>query len=93
LLTAMIVALVMAITLTGYVNLSRTSLRLAHRTFFADSAVNLAETGLEEAVWMFNTMGSSSNATANKTLWTNNGWNCNSTIADVYMQSMGTGYV
>jgi hypothetical protein len=92
LLTAMVFALVMAVALTGYVNLSRTSLRLAHRTFFSDSAINLAETGLEEAVWMFNTMGSSANAAANKTLWTNNGWSCSSTIADVYMQSMGTGY-
>jgi len=92
LITALLFAVIIAIALTSYIKLSTTSLRLAHRTFFADAANNLAETGLEEAVWMFNNMGSSSDAVANKALWTTNGWTCSNTIADVYMQSMGSGY-
>jgi hypothetical protein len=91
-ITALVFALIIAISLASYIQLSTTSLRLSNRTFYADSAGNLAEAGLEEAVWMFNQMGSSSNTTANTSLWQSKGWTCENKIADVYMESMGSGY-
>lgn len=92
LITALIFAAALAVSLGSYLMLSTNSLNLSHRTFLANSAVNLAETGLEESVWMFNTMGNSSNWTANSALWQSKGWATNTTIGDVYMRSMGSGY-
>ena len=69
LLTAMLFAVGMAMVLGSYLTLSRTSLKVAHRTFFANDAVNLAEAGVEEALYCFNLM---STGTAPATAWT--GW-------------------
>jgi hypothetical protein len=69
LITALLLAAVIAIGLAGYLTLSRTSLGLAHRTFFANDAANLAEAGLEEAIYCYNQM---STGTAPATAWT--GW-------------------
>src|SRR4051812_19324345 len=57
LLTAMLVAIVIAIALASYLSLGRTSLKLAHRTFFSSDASNLAEAGVEEALYCFNLVG------------------------------------
>jgi hypothetical protein len=91
-ITALVFALIIAISLASYIQLSTTSLRLSNRTFYADSAGNVAEAGLEEAVWMFNRMGSSSDTGLNTSLWQSKGWTCENKIADVYMESMGSGY-
>src|SRR5688500_4740680 len=92
-IAALIFALIIAISLTSYIRLSSTSLKLADRTFYADSAGNLAEAGLEEAVWTFNKMGSSIDPDANTELWGDTyGWTCSSQVADVYMENMGDGY-
>lgn len=56
LLTAMLFAAGFALVLGSYLALSRTSLRVAHRTFFANDAANLAEAGLEDALYCFNQM-------------------------------------
>jgi hypothetical protein len=69
LLTAMLFAVGMAMVLGSYLTLSRTSLKVAHRTFFANDAVNLAEAGVEEALYCFNQMAA---GTAPATAWT--GW-------------------
>ena len=69
LITALLLTAGIAIAIAGYLNLSRTALKLSHRTFFANDAGNLAETGLEEALYCFNLMG---NGTAVATAWT--GW-------------------
>jgi Tfp pilus assembly protein PilX len=90
LLTALIFALIIAISLVGYLRLTTQSLKLAHRTFFADAAANLAEAGLEEAVWSFNRLGNSSGSTAVTAAWT--GWDRGTSVADVYMDNMGEGY-
>src|SRR3954471_24114103 len=90
LLTALIFAIIIGVTLVSSISLSNQSLKVAHRTFFADAASNLAETGLEEAVWSFNQMGLSTNATTIANSWS--GWTLGSAIADVAMSALGDGY-
>ncbi len=90
LITAMIFSIIIGITLVGYIKLSTNSLKLSHRTFFADAACNLAEAGTEEAVWSFNKMGNSTNPTVIAAAWS--GWTIGNSISDVYMTSMGSGY-
>lgn len=69
LLTAMLLATGLAIVLGTYLTLSQTSLKVARRTFFANDAVNLAEAGVEEALYCFNLMSA---GTAPATAWA--GW-------------------
>jgi hypothetical protein len=65
-----------ALVLATYLTLSRTSLKVAHRAFFANDAANLAETGVEEAFYCFNLMSA---GTAAATAWS--GWTISSTNA------------
>ncbi|HEX2852099.1 MAG TPA: hypothetical protein VHO24_02590 [Opitutaceae bacterium] len=90
LITSLIFALIIAITLVSYLKLATQSLKLSHRTFFADAADNLAEVGLEEAVWSFNQLGASTSSTAIAAAWS--GWTLGNTIADAYVSSAGSGY-
>ncbi|MDI1336578.1 MAG: hypothetical protein PSU94_10405 [Lacunisphaera sp.] len=69
LITAMLFCVGIAIVLGTYLSLSRTTLKVAHRTFFSNDAVNLAEAGVEEALYCFNQMAA---GTAPATAWT--GW-------------------
>lgn len=50
----MLIAAVIAISLGSYLSLSRSSLSLANRSFYNTGAMNIAETGIEEALWSFN---------------------------------------
>jgi hypothetical protein len=54
LIVALLLAAVIAISLGTYINLSLNSQALAHRTFYSNAAMNLAETGIEEAMWSYN---------------------------------------
>lgn len=90
LITTLIFSLIIAITLTGYLKLSTNSLKLAHRTYFADLAGNLAEAGTEEAVWSFNTLGYASDTTHITAAW--GGWTLGNTVADTNITSMGSGF-
>jgi hypothetical protein len=76
LLTALLLAAGLALVLGSYLALSRTALKVAHRTFFASDAANLAEAGLEEALYCFNLMAA---GTAPATAWT--GWTVSGTNA------------
>jgi hypothetical protein len=69
LLSAMLFAIGLAMVLGTYLTLGRTTLKVAHRSFFANDATNLTEAGLEEALYRFNLMGT---GTAPATAWT--GW-------------------
>lgn len=69
LLTALLFTLGLAIVLSSYLLLTRTALKTAHRTYFANDASNLAEMGLEEALYCFNLMAG---GTATATAWS--GW-------------------
>lgn len=54
LIVALLFAVVIAISLTSYIALANNSLKQASRSFYASSAVNLAEAGMEEAIACFN---------------------------------------
>jgi len=54
LIVAMLLAAVIAISLGSYISLGNTSLKLANRSFYHNAAMNIAETGIEEALWSFN---------------------------------------
>lgn len=90
LLVTLIFAIAIGISLFSYVQLSNNSLKLAQRTFFANACNNLAEAGTEEAVWSFNKMGNSTNPTTVAGAWT--GWSLGNSVADVYMDTVGSGY-
>jgi hypothetical protein len=54
LIVALLLAAGIAISLGSFIALNQNSLKLANRTFFSGAALNLAETGAEEALWSFN---------------------------------------
>ncbi len=86
LIVTLVFAAVIGISLVSYTRLCTNSLKLSHRTLFANTAGNLVEAGLEEAVWSFNQMGSGS-----ATAW--NGWTTDTTkLAAIIVTNGGTGY-
>lgn len=54
LIVALLLAVGIAIALGSFISLNLNSLKLAKRTFYSGAALNLAETGSEEAIWCFN---------------------------------------
>jgi hypothetical protein len=54
LIVVMIVSAVIGISLASYLRLTTNSLRMADRSFFTTAAVNLAEIGVEEAMYCYN---------------------------------------
>ncbi|HYC72853.1 MAG TPA: hypothetical protein VEB66_16700 [Opitutaceae bacterium] len=56
LIVAMIFAAVLGIAITSYIQLARTNLNVSSRAFYNNAGINLAETGLEEAMWSINQM-------------------------------------
>lgn len=93
LLTAMLFATGLALVLGSYLALSRTSLKMAHRTFFANDAANLAEAGAEEALYSFNQMaGGTAPATA-WSGWTFSGANAMRTLTPFNRDQNGVGVV
>jgi len=67
LIVALILAVLSGIAVASYLRLGKTSMELSNRSFYANAAVNLAETGLEQAMWSIN-QSIGGNATAY------NGW-------------------
>jgi hypothetical protein len=53
-IVALLLAAAIAIVLGSYLQVGRTAQNLAHRGYYANVAVNLAETGLEKAMWSLN---------------------------------------
>lgn len=92
LVVAMLFATLLAVALSTYVALNTHSLKMANRSFFGTEAMNMAESGLEEAVWAFN-QAHAGDATA----W--NGWNTSSgviatrTLTDFELGGGATGVV
>lgn len=54
LIVALILAVLSGIAVASYLRLGKTSMELSNRSFYANAAVNLAETGLEQAMWSIN---------------------------------------
>src|SRR5690349_12491951 len=76
LVTTLLIATVLGIGIVGYLMLSRTALKLSHRTLFVNDASNLAEAGLEEALYCFNQTNA---GLAPATAWS--GWTLSGTTA------------
>lgn len=74
LIVALVIAIIIAISLVSYIRLSNNSLKQAHRSFYSNSAMNLAEVGLEEAIACFNQLDT---AATPADAWT--GWTMNTT--------------
>ncbi len=54
LVVAMLLLAGIGISLVSYLNIGQTNLRISNRAFYANAAINLAETGLEQAMWSIN---------------------------------------
>lgn len=54
LVVAMLLVAAIGISLVSYLNIGQTNLRISNRAFYANAAINLAETGLEQAMWSIN---------------------------------------
>jgi Tfp pilus assembly protein PilX len=71
--TALIFAAAIALTLGGYLQLCSSSSKLANRSFFSNAAMNLADAGVEKALWTLNQVTSKKLTVANA--WSDtNGW-------------------
>ena len=69
LIVALLVSALIGIALVSFLRVNQNSLNLANRSFFNTTALNLAETGVEEALWSFN---QASDGVALATAW--DGW-------------------
>ncbi len=69
LIVALILAAVVAISLGSYLKLTAVGLDSANRTLYNSAAMNIAENGLEEAVYAINKLVDDSTYS-----WTSNGW-------------------
>jgi Tfp pilus assembly protein PilX len=54
LFVALILSMVIAVSLTSYITLSRSSFNISNRALYNNAAMNLAENGLEEAMYTIN---------------------------------------
>lgn len=54
LIVALILALVIAVALGSYISMSTTALNFSQRSFLSNQAMNVAEAGLEQALWAVN---------------------------------------
>jgi Tfp pilus assembly protein PilX len=54
LLVVMILTVAMALSVAAYLNLSVTSVKMTNHSYHASAAMDVAETGLEEAMWSIN---------------------------------------
>jgi Tfp pilus assembly protein PilX len=75
LIVALLLSAIIAIALGSYLALSRNSLQLANRSFYNTAAMNIAETGVEEALWSFNQVATGSSVAD---AWT--GWDTSDTV-------------
>lgn len=78
LIVAMILCAVIGISLVTYVQLGRTSLSISNRAFYHNAAMNLAENGLEEAMYSINKKIADSSYS-----WAANGWTAANSGADM----------
>lgn len=93
LLVAMLMAAAIALVLGSYLNLSSNALKVAHRTFFARDANNLAEAGLEEAIYRLNLMAAGTVAATAWSGWTLTGTNATYTLPSFNRNQNAVGVV
>jgi hypothetical protein len=66
LLVSLIIASVVAIALSSYLQMTRTAMQISQRSFLANDAMNVAESVLEQTLWSFNQTN-----TGNTNAWDN----------------------
>lgn len=93
LVTALLISVALAIGLVGYLALSRTTLNLAQRTLFVSDAGNLAEAGLEEALYSFNQLNAGVAAATAWSGWTLSGSTATRTLPQFNRDQNGIGTV
>lgn len=69
LIVALILCAVIGLSLASYLQLGRTSLNISNRALYSNAAMNLAENGLEEAMYAIN-----KTVADNTYSWSSNGW-------------------
>ena len=93
LIAAMLVSALIAISLGSYIKLATNSMSLANRSFYQNAAVNLAEVGIEEAIFSFNRLAAVPIA-APGDAWTPYGWTVqgdNSAVRSISGFNVGPG--
>jgi hypothetical protein len=93
LVTTLLIATVLGIGVVGYLKLSHTALKLSHRTLFVNDASNLAEAGLEEALYCFNQTNAGVAPATAWTGWTISGATARRTLPQFNRQQNGVGTV
>ncbi len=86
LIVAMIFSAIVAICLTSYIRMARTAMIVSQRSFYANNAMNLTETGLELAINAINT-------TTWGSPWTTSGANATGTFTGFSFGQGATGQV
>lgn len=87
-IVALIISAVVAISLASYIRLGVTSQTISNRALYNNAAMNLAENGLEEAMYSVNKMIADS--TYNWSGWTNDGTSATSAAWRRFPSSSGT---
>jgi hypothetical protein len=85
LIVAMLLAAIIAISLGSYIKLAINSMNLADRSFYQNAAVNLAEVGVEEAIYCYNRLEDNKATPANA--WT--GWDIGTVEARSATRTIG----
>lgn len=76
LIVALLICAIIGISITSYIQLGRTSLTVSNRALYNNGAMNLAENGLEEAMYAIN-----QDATLSSYSWSTDGWTTSGTTA------------
>ena len=76
LIVALILCAIIGVSITSYIQLGRTSLTVSNRALYNNGAMNLAENGLEEAMYAIN-----QDATSSSYSWSTDGWTTSGTTA------------
>ncbi len=86
LIVAMLLAAIIGVALVSYIQLTTNSLKMAQRNFLGTGAMNLAEVGLEEALYSFNQLDNTTVATA----WS--GWTLDNSVTPKTAKRTFTGF-
>jgi hypothetical protein len=91
LIVAMIFSAIIAVSLGSYIQVGQTNLRVANRAFYQNAALNLAESGLEYAMWSVNQQATGGGNAW--TGWTLSGGNATRTFTNFTLDQNATGSV
>jgi len=92
LIVALILCAIIGISLASYLQLARSTLNISSRAFYSNASMNLAELGLEQAMWSVNKMAAGDSTTA-WSGWTTAGANAQRTFSGYTFDQNTTGFV